>query len=178
MGSGDFLRKNFWFVRPIDAIDTPLDSYRRGAPFVCRTHPLIPYGLKVMLILLKRGTLFFAKQKSAKWTASTGQPHRICRQRALHASFDCSIRTSQFYLGNVNHGQKRSELHGFFIFFASFLHKWAISKPHPWISLDERTHCFRQKTVHHETSVRTAWFFSFIFAIDFQRNFYHKIFIL
>src|SRR4051812_918769 len=47
-----------FYVKKIDSfirsMHTRLDSYRRGAPFVCRALFLTPYGLKVVLILLKR----------------------------------------------------------------------------------------------------------------------------
>ena len=72
-----FLCKFFWCTCPIDAIDTPLDRYRSGTPFICRILYLIPYSLRATLILLKRETLFFAEPKSTKWTASDGQPHCI-----------------------------------------------------------------------------------------------------
>ena len=37
-----------------DPNDTPLERYRRDATFLCRTRPLIHYGLRAVLKLQKR----------------------------------------------------------------------------------------------------------------------------
>ena len=39
----------------------PLERYRRDATFSCRTHSLIPYGLRAVANLLSGGILFFKK---------------------------------------------------------------------------------------------------------------------
>ena len=76
-GQRAYLRDFFCFVRPIDSIVTRLDSYRQGAPFSCRTHPLIPYGLRATSNLLNRRTPLFADPK-------IGQVNCIGRASASH----------------------------------------------------------------------------------------------
>ena len=74
-----------------DSNDMSLDRYRRDVTFSCRTHSLIPYGLRAVLKLGKSGHSVFSwhqnRCRTEKCTASNQKPHCIKQSSELHGFF-------------------------------------------------------------------------------------------
>ena len=87
-GQRSYLRDFFCFVRLIDSIVTRLDSSRRGAPFVCKALFLTPYGLKVVLIILKNVKLVLRGpgNRPSELHSPETAPHPTAKRTALSSN--------------------------------------------------------------------------------------------
>ena len=96
-----------------------LERYRRDASFSCRTHSLIPYGLRAVLKLAKSGHSVFSwhqnRRRTEKRIASNWKPHCNRQSSELH----------DFFLSNINFLAQV-----FIVFFSTFSEReWTTTLP-------------------------------------------------
>ena len=79
--AADFERQRPFFTKFLqtagrnDPNSTPLERYRRDAAFSCRTHSLIPYGLRAISMLSKCGNSVFGDTQIDLCTESDRRTH-------------------------------------------------------------------------------------------------------